>query len=79
MNKIRQPFIHFKTKQTFEDALAAGLIDDDTSVVFIKETQQIFTHGKFYGVSEGDFNLIKDQVDAIEEATSEDITIIINS
>lgn len=39
--------IHFNNNDTFEDILSTGEILD-TDVVFIKETDTIYTHGNKY-------------------------------
>lgn len=44
---INKKLIHFKTYQAFNKELEAGNILE-TSVVWIKDTQQIYTHGQFY-------------------------------
>ena len=44
---INKKLIHFKTKQKFDEELANGNILD-TSIVFIKDTKQIYTHGQLY-------------------------------
>ena len=49
---INKKLIHFKTYQAFNTELEAGNILD-TSIVWIKETQQIYTHGQFYNCSAG--------------------------
>ena len=49
---INKKLIHFKTYQAFNQELEAGNILD-TSIVWIKETQQIYTHGQFYNCSAG--------------------------
>ena len=49
---INKKLIHFKTYQAFQTELEAGNILD-TSIVWIKETQQIYTHGQFYDCSPG--------------------------
>lgn len=49
---INKKLIHFKTKAAFEKEKANIL---DTSIVFIKDSQQIYTHGQLYdcfGLSE---------------------------
>lgn len=46
---IENTLIHFKTKTAFNTELEAGNIKD-TSVVFIKETLEIWTHGEFYSL-----------------------------
>ena len=49
---INKKLIHFKTYQAFNQELEAGNILE-TSIVWIKETQQIYTHGQFYNCSTG--------------------------
>lgn len=49
---INKKLIHFKTYQAFNKELEAGNILE-TSIVWIKETQQIYTHGQFYNCSAG--------------------------
>ena len=44
---INKKLIHFKTKQKFNEELANGNILD-TSIVFIQDTKQIYTHGQLY-------------------------------
>lgn len=52
---INKKLVHFKTKAAFEAENNAGNILD-ISVVFIKETREIYTHGSFYKcLSEGEF------------------------
>lgn len=51
-------FIHFKEKSKFNEELEAGNISDD-SIVFIKDSKEIYTHNQTYG---GDIEeLIKDK------------------
>ena len=45
---INKKLIHFKTKQKFNEELANGNILD-TSIVFIQDSKQIYTHGQYYG------------------------------
>lgn len=51
MEQIKNKFIHFKTSAKFKEQLEAGNIKD-TSVCFIKDTNQIYTHGQYYDCSE---------------------------
>ena len=44
---INKKLIHFKTKQNFNGEVAKGNILD-TSIVFIKDSQEIHTHGTTY-------------------------------
>ena len=44
---INKKLIHFKKKADFDTQLSAGNILD-TSIVFIKDAKQIFTHGQLY-------------------------------
>lgn len=53
---INKKLVHFKTYAAFETELNAGNILE-TSVVWIKETKQMYTHGEYYdcsGLSEED-------------------------
>lgn len=45
---INKHFIHFQTKQKFEEELANNNILD-TSICFIQNTREIYTHGTIYG------------------------------
>lgn len=44
---INKKLIHFKSKQKFNEELANGNILE-TSIVFIQETTEIYTHGQLY-------------------------------
>ena len=44
---INKKLIHFKSKQKFNEELANGNILE-TSIVFIQDTKEIYTHGAFY-------------------------------
>lgn len=48
---LNKQFIHFQTKSTFNAQLKAGNLKD-TSIVFIKDTQEIWTHGQLYSKNE---------------------------
>ena len=45
---INKKLIHFKNKQKFEEELANNNILD-TSICFIQDTKEIWTHGTIYG------------------------------
>ena len=47
MAKITNRFIHFKTKASFTSRLGAGDIQE-SSVVFIQDANEIWTHGTYY-------------------------------
>lgn len=47
MSKITNRFIHFKTKASFTSRLGAGDIQE-SSVVFIQDANEIWTHGTYY-------------------------------
>lgn len=44
---IKKKLIHFKTKANFLKEKEAGNILN-TSIVFIKDTKEIWTHGEYY-------------------------------
>lgn len=44
---INKKLIHFQSKTNFEERLASGDILD-TSIVFIQDAKQIYTHGQLY-------------------------------
>lgn len=47
MSKITNRFVHFKTKASFTSQLGAGDIQE-SSVVFIQDANEIWTHGTYY-------------------------------
>lgn len=47
MSKITNRFVHFKTKASFTSRLGAGDIQE-SSVVFIQDANEIWTHGTYY-------------------------------
>lgn len=47
MSKITNRFVHFKTKASFTSRLGAGDIQE-SSVVFIQDANEIWTHGIYY-------------------------------
>lgn len=73
---ITKKLVHFKTQANFDKELNAGNIAD-TSIVFIKNTQRIWTHGTYFSslkealeqkkISENDFlagdNITIDKID----------------
>ena len=62
-------FIHFRMKADFENELANNNILD-TSVCFIAETKEIYTHGQIYdcsGFDDGKYLELKDKIDAVNE------------
>ena len=62
-------FIHFRMKADFENELASNNILD-TSVCFIAETKEIYTHGQIYdcsGFDDGKYLELKDRIDAVNE------------
>ena len=50
---IEKKLIHFKSKSVFNQKLANNEILD-TSIVFIKDTQEIWTHGQLYKCTDND-------------------------
>lgn len=48
---INKKFIHAKTLAGFQEKLYAGHISD-TSIVFIKDVQKIWTHGQYYSITD---------------------------
>ena len=66
MATIDKKLIHFQTKSAFNDALANDQLND-WSIVFIKETQEIWTHGQLYSCSEIDLSpyLTKEEAEDI--------------
>ena len=69
---INKKLIHFKTKQKFQEELAKGNILN-TSIVFIQDTTEIYTHGQLYDGSTFDptdieasiQNLLNNKVDKV--------------
>lgn len=52
---INKKLIHFKSKSVFNQKLANNELLD-TSIVFIKDTQEIWTHGQIYKCSDPDLS-----------------------
>lgn len=44
---IENTFVHFNNKEDFENSLEKGDIKD-TSIIFIKDSKEIYTHGEYY-------------------------------
>lgn len=59
---INKKLIHFKTKTAFTTELDAGNILN-TSIVFIKDTKEIWTHGQLYSCS----SLTEEEINSIIE------------
>lgn len=55
MATIDKKLIHFNKRKEFDNRLANGDIKE-TSIVFIKDTQEIWTHGEFYDGSSPNLN-----------------------
>jgi hypothetical protein len=78
---INKKLIHFKTKSNFDNELANGNILE-TSICFIKDTKEIWTHGQLYdcGISEDAIGQIISKTlfigtEAEYEASSNDVAI----
>ena len=61
---INKKLIHFKNKQKFNEELANGNILE-TSIVFIQDTQEIYTHGTFYDGKQVDLSNIESSIQNI--------------
>lgn len=53
MSYLKNVFHLYETKASFEKNLRENLIDPN-SICFIKETQEIYTQGEFFGLSTED-------------------------
>lgn len=70
---INKKLIHFNNKTAFDKELKAGNILDK-SIVFIKDSQEIYTHGQLYSCKEFDedtFNYISEQIQKLEPLLEE--------
>ena len=70
---INKKLIHFSNKTAFDKELKAGNILDK-SIVFIKDSQEIYTHGQLYSCKEFDedtFNYISEQIQKLEPLLEE--------
>ena len=61
---INKKLIHFKNKENFNTEVANGNILN-TSIVFIQDTQEIYTHGQFYDGSKIDLSGIEASIQNI--------------
>lgn len=68
---INKKLIHFQTYQAFQTELEAGNILD-TSIVWIKETHQIYTHGEYYDCSDQNASTLLMTGYAVASGTSEE-------
>lgn len=65
---MEKMFVHIASKSSFSDALKLKYAK---SIVFIKDTGEIFTHGKFYSISlewQEKITNAKNQLDALQKA-----------
>ena len=62
---INKKLIHFNKKVTFDNELSAGNILD-TSIVFIKDANLIWTHGNYYGLSDDEV-IISDGIEPTDD------------
>ena len=66
---MEKMFIHIAKRESFSTELQTKYAN---SIVFIKDSGEIFTHGNFYGLSTGWQNRIinaENEIDALQEAT----------
>ena len=67
---MEKMFVHIASKSSFSDALKLKYAN---SIVFIKDTGEIFTHGKFYSISlewQEKITNAKNQLDALQNAVN---------
>ena len=67
---MEKMFIHIAKRESFSDALKLKYAN---SIVFIKDTGEIFTHGKFYSISlewQEKITNAKNQLDALQNAVN---------
>ena len=69
---INKPLIHFLTKSQFEKSLESGDLTDK-SLCFIKDVQEIYTHGQLYSCHFGT-NMNVDKIEADKEKKGLKIT-----
>ena len=62
---INKKLIHFKSKQKFNEELANGNILE-TSIVFIQDTTEIYTHGQLYDGSKVDLSKLEEAISKIK-------------
>lgn len=66
---MEKMFVHIARRSSFSEELKTKYAN---SIVFIKDSGEIFTHGQFYGLSTGWQNRImgaENEIDALQEAT----------
>ena len=75
MSKITNRFVHFKTKASFTSRLGAGDIQE-SSVVFIQDANEIWTHGTYYkcDISEAEVIALINSKGSITEADIPSLT-----
>lgn len=73
---INKPLIHFQEKSSFDKALTNGEITDK-SLCFIKDVQEIYTHGQLYSCHFGT-NMNVDKIEADKENKGLKITFANN-
>ena len=62
---INKKLIHFKNKQKFNEELANGNILE-TSIVFIQDSKEIYTHGQLYDGSKVDLSKLEEAISKIK-------------
>ena len=65
---MEKMFVHIAKRESFSEELKTKYMN---SIVFIKDSGEIFTHGKFYGLSIGWQNRItnaESEIDALQLA-----------
>lgn len=67
---INKKLIHFNSKTNFENEVANNNILD-TSIVFIKDTKEIWTHGQFYGGGSNNSTAAPGAIPIINHGTSD--------
>lgn len=70
---INKKLIHFKNKENFNNEVANGNILD-TSIVFIQDTKEIYTHGQFYDGSKVDLSDIEASIQNILNTKQDNIS-----
>ena len=62
---INKKLIHFKNKEKFDEELANGNILE-TSIVFIQDSKEIYTHGQLYDGSKVDLSKLEEAISKIK-------------
>lgn len=60
---------HFKTRSNFDLELEQGLISS-TDICFIKDTGELWTHNRFYGITEEALEMLRSATTAISDHSS---------